>query len=166
MILRRRSEFITFILALFPGLGYIYLGLPLKGVEMMVLFLIIDPVFKIIGISSISFVAMLPLWFYAFFNTFTLADKIDSGVIVKDDGFLFRRKDNGEVYIENTEIGNKKWIIAGVILIILGFIALLNGLSDVNYVFNRIKYYSNMCVIPAIFIIAGIYMLYRTNKKN
>ena len=89
--MQKRSSFLTFIASLIPGLGYMYLGLIKKGIQAMVVFFLIEPLFRFIGLGGLSSIISIPLWFYLFFDTFNIARKIDRGEFVSDSDFIFSK---------------------------------------------------------------------------
>ena len=82
----RKSKILTFLFALFPGAGQMYLGYMKRGVSLMTAFFL---VFALMGFLGMSFLAFfLPvIWFYAFFDTLNLRSM--SYEYLPHDDFLF-----------------------------------------------------------------------------
>lgn len=84
---KRKSKFLTFLLALFPGLGHIYLGLTRQGIEIMLLF------FGSIWATSIwpipfSFVIPIVV-FYEIFHALQRYDRLLMGENITPTSSLF-----------------------------------------------------------------------------
>lgn len=158
--MQRRSEFLTFLTALIPGVGYMYYGLIRKGIEALAIFLLIEPVFNLMGLSFLVYIVRIVLWFYTFFDTYNVARKVNNGEVVEDSDFLFNF---GEIK-ESDENTKNGWCILGWFLIVVGILAVLNKVLNMSNTYNVIKQYAGNYIFPALFIFCGIYLLYR-NKK-
>lgn len=164
--MERRSKFLTFVLALIPGAGQIYLGLTMKGIQLFALYVLIRPALDIIGLGYIGGMLKIIIWVYAFFDTFEVARRIDRGERVGDSEFVFKK------YMENNDkfdhIGrsfNKNfWLLCGWGLIAVGILAILNLTFGSNDLYGLIKSYVSTYFIPVILVIAGFYMLVK-NKR-
>jgi hypothetical protein len=156
-----RSKVLTFLSALVPGVGYMYLGLVKKGVQALVAFLLIEPIFRFIGLREIGDILQIVMWFYTFFDTFSTANKIDKGEPVSDsDFFINKYKGNGSFSSYKSVTSNKNIIvIAAWALIIIGCLAILNKLFYTSEVFHLIRSYINMYFLPVILVLAGVYLL-------
>ncbi|KYH35474.1 hypothetical protein CLTEP_06500 [Clostridium tepidiprofundi DSM 19306] len=172
--MKRRSEFITFLTALIPGTGYMYLGLMRRGIEALVIFFAIKPLFSLLGLGFIGSIIKVPFWFYCFFDTFNVAHKMDRGIIVEDTGFIIdriveRKKNNMQCDFQNGynnyndyNIDKRKWIILGWCIIILGILGIINKTLAGSMFFMELKSFISKYFIPAAFVIGGIALL----KKN
>ena len=82
----RKSRILTFLFALWPGAGQMYLGYMKRGVSLMGLFFLIFAIMGFLGLSFLAF--LLPIiWFYAFFDTMNLRSM--SYEFLPQDDFLF-----------------------------------------------------------------------------
>lgn len=159
----RRNSFLTFLAALIPGIGYMYLGLIRRGIQFLLLYLLIEPVFRIVGLSFLASIIKIPLWFYTFFDTFNVANKLDRGEIVYDSDIF----GNGSFQVDGrwANLLNDKWIlIAGWALVILGVLGVINKAFYGNEIYNLIRSYISTYFIPVIFIAIGAYLLYKNNR--
>lgn len=158
-----RSSFLTFLTALIPGVGYMYLGLVKKGIQILMLYLLIGPVFNIIGIGFLSAIVKIPIWFYTFFDTFTVANKIDKGEPVPDMDFIFNKymKDGSQVALDREKLGKNLSLIIAIGLIAVGGIAILHNFSQGSPLFNLIRSYISIYFIPVLFVLGGIYLLFK-----
>jgi len=155
--MEKRSGFITFVVSLIPGAGYMYFGMLKKGLETMVLFFLIPTILSYVGISFIIPVFFIPFWLYTFFNTYQLAHKFDRGEILKDES-IFTNSNIGFGLGKDNDNGFFK-IIAWA-LIIVGILAIINKI----FVDFQILYVLRSYIAPVLFIIIGLYLLLRRKK--
>lgn len=160
--MERRSSFLTFLAALVPGVGYMYLGLVRKGVQFLALFLLIKPVFRMLAIGYLADIIMVPLWFYTFFDTFNTARKIDRGEMVYDTDFIFKKYTQHNVDITSCKLSKDIWIYAAWGLIIVGVLSIVNKLFGGYEIYGLIRSYISTYFIPVLFVIAGIFLLFKT----
>jgi len=153
--MERRSEFITVLASLIPGVGYMYFGMFRFGIESMLLFFMVPKVLHYIGLGFISYIFSIPFWFYTFFDTYKLAHKFDRGEIIMDKSW-FSNNNFGVI-----GISNRGWISFACILIIIGILALINTLFATYDIFYPIKKY----MVPAMFILIGIYLLIKGKDR-
>jgi TM2 domain-containing membrane protein YozV len=92
--MENRNKFLTFILACIPGVGQIYLGLFKKGIQLLALFFLIEPILSFIGIHYFSEILQILIWCYAFFDTFEIAKRLDRGQVVQDTDYIFAKYTN------------------------------------------------------------------------
>ena len=162
--MQKRSSFLTFLAALIPGLGYMYLGLIKKGIQAMVIFFMIEPLFRFIGLGGLVSIISIPLWFYLFFDTFNIARKLDRGEFVGDSDFIFSNYNhfNNKENINEGAIktmGNKGGIVAGWALVIIGVLSIINKLFPDNNIYIFIKQSIGTYFIPVLFVFVGVYLL-------
>lgn len=166
--MERRNSFLTFLASLIPGVGYMYLGLIRKGAEALLIFMLIPPILRFIGLGFLSYLFTFPLWFYTFFDTFNIAKRMDRGEYVPDSEFIFKRS-NESINSDINNFGNKMyskldkngWKVVAWALIILGSMALLNRAFAGNNVYYLFKSYVNTYFLPVLLILGGVYMLTR-----
>lgn len=162
--MQRRSNFLTFMSSLVPGLGYMYLGLMKKGIQAMVIFFLIDPLFKFIGLSWLVGIILTPLWFYLFFDTFHIAHKLDRGENVRDSDLIFIKYHNLSK-MENLNddtvrnMRDKGGLIIGSALVVIGVLSIINKLFYDNAIYDFIKQSVGTYFVPVIFVLVGVYIL-------
>ncbi len=149
---------------LIPGLGYMYLGLMRKGIQAMIIFFLIEPILGAIGLGCLANIIQIPLWFYLFFDTFNIAQKLDRGEFVNDSDFIFNqyhylsKKENlNDDSLENMR--DKGGQIIGSALVIIGVISIINKLFPNNSIYNFIKQSIGTYFVPVVFVFVGIYLL-------
>ncbi|KGK87240.1 hypothetical protein [Clostridium sp. HMP27] len=163
----RRSSFLTFLAALIPGVGYMYLGLMKKGLEALAIYLLIEPVFGIIGLG-IAGILKIIFWFYTFIDTFNLANRIDQGEIIMDSSFIMDKFiNNNGTMTNNFQASSKKlWNVIGILFIIIGIMAILDKTLVGLDVYYYVKSVMNKFLVPIILILFGVYILFKGNKQN
>lgn len=159
----KRNGFLTFLTALVPGIGYMYLGLLKKGIQFFALYILITPVFRILGISILAWLVKLPIWFYTFFDTFNVASKLDRGEHVEDTDYIFDKLNNGSYDIRFKT--DKKFIITiAWILIAVGILAIFNTYFSGTPLYNYIKVEMAKYIFPSLLILGGIFVLLRSKR--
>lgn len=167
--MNRRNNFLTYLLALFPGIGYMYLGLVIRGVETLTIFLLIDPLFSIVGLNFITGLIKIPIWLYVFFDTINIAKHMDNGERIEDEDFILKRFNGTKIDGENNfynsaEVKKSIWVLIGWVLVVLGILALLIRILYIFGLYDIIRTYLQMYFMPVALILIGILILVR-NKK-
>lgn len=166
----RRSRFLTFITALVPGLGQMYLGLIKKGIQIFVLFILIRPVLSIIGLGYLGDILKIIIWVFAFFDTFDIARRIDKGETVGDTDFVFQKYMNDKhdeftkPSFQGFKFNRNMWMVCGWGLIAVGILAIMNLMFNTNDLYGLIKSYISSYFIPVLLVAGGCYLLFR-NKR-
>lgn len=164
--MQKRSGFLTFLTALIPGVGYMYLGLVKRGIQVLLVFLLVEPLFRILGLSFLTWIVKIPIWFYTFFDTFSVARMLDMGQPVHDTDFIFSKytKDGEHPVVDRNKIGKNLIFIIGIALILLGSFAILNNIMDNNPLYEIIKSQVSSLFMPVLLVLAGIYLLFKNRK--
>ncbi len=145
-----RSRFIAFLLSMVPGGGYLYLGLMRRGLQTMLLFFGTIFVSATIQMEALTALILPIIFFYTVFDTQQFVKKINHGYPLEDRELF----DWGS--------WESKRNIIGIILIIIGAIALLNNFAPYIIPYRLVKN-----VLPPLLIIsAGVYMLYWSAGKK
>ena len=116
----KKNLFLTFCFACCPGAGQMYLGYTKRGVSLMLAFC------AVFGVSSflqlwLFAVILPPLWFFAFFDTFTIRNAAPEVLALKPDEYLYE--------LPELEILSKKHHkVVGWVLIFAGLYALYTNL--------------------------------------
>lgn len=124
------NNFLTFVFALIPGAGQMYLGMMKKGVSIMALFC---GIIALIGFFRLDFLAMLlpVIWFYTFFDTFNTRS-IPYEQRIASDKFMFGSQD---LFKDSWQaVFEKRHRLLGGILIALGLYMLYQN------VYSRFSY--------------------------
>lgn len=156
--MERRSRFVTFLVALFPGVGYMYFGMLKKGIETITIFLLVPFILKAIWLDALVNVFCIPFWLYTFFDTYNIAHKVDQGEVINDESWFAKSGDSIKFNFGNVDYS--VWKIAAWALIILGVLSIVNKVFDYFNIFYIVKLY----FIPVVFVLIGVYILIRSKK--
>lgn len=164
--MEKRNGLITFISALIPGVGYMYLGLIKKGVQTLALFLMVDYFLPLLGIGFLENIILIPFWCYTFFDTYNIAAKLNRGEQVNDTDYIFE-KTNWLASNTTSVSGDRSFfIILAWALIVVGILAIINKLMGNNYYYRLIMSCINIYFFPTLLIVGGIFLLVRENKRT
>lgn len=161
-----KNRFLSFATSLIPGVGYMHHGLMKKGVEALAVFLLINPIFEILGLNSLGRILEVVFWCYTFFDTLSIDGRIRRGETVTDSGIFFSDDKPLDFNFKFKDENNKKFLTAaGIILVIVGTLVLLNKLF-VNFdIYYIVKSYVRNYILPAILIICGVLLLFKNRNK-
>lgn len=184
--MKQRSGFFTFVGSIIPGIGYIYLGLVKKGIQAFLLFFLIDDLLRMVGLGGFAWLIQLPLWFYVFFDTHNIANRIDRGEMVLDSDFFFEKYTHGNNNDQNygnynnnmnnenpsenfshmnfekhpsIHMDKKKMTAIAGILISLGVLGILNQAFEGSAIYYQIREGITQYFVPVLFIVGGIFLL-------
>jgi TM2 domain-containing membrane protein YozV len=172
--MEKKSGGWAYLTALIPGVGYMYLGLKRKGIQALILYVLISPVLDLVGLQFLG-VIKLVFWFYTFFDTINLAARIDKGEFIPDsDFFIFDKLNFGGYSNSNEKAENPQgnlWNnshaglthIAGWGLIALGLFSIINHYFKDYAIYDIIKHNLNLYFIPVLFVILGVYILIKNS---
>lgn len=163
--MEKRDGFLTFLTALIPGVGYMYLGLVKKGIQFLTLFLIVRLTLGMLGMNILSFIASLSIWIYTFFDTFNIAAKLDRGERVEDIDYVFDKNNSSYTHSEGVKLNRKFAMTAAWCLIAIGAITILNKVFELNELYNLFKGYLSKYFFPVLLIFAGIYILFKNKRR-
>lgn len=152
----KKSGLLTFLAAVIPGVGYMYLGLVKRGLQVLIIYILIEPVFRLLGMRELSTVVQIPFWCYTFFDTYNLAGRIRRGETIPDSNFIFTVTERGTLNFDNRRITKTAaWLLIG-----LGSLAFIHNLLRDNTLYKMILDFSRSYFIPVILIAGGIYILF------
>ena len=151
----RKSRILTFLFALWPGAGQMYLGYMKRGVSLMLLFCLLMALSSFTGFGV--FIFQLPIvWFYGFFDTINLRSM--SYEFLPQDDFLFHLDSINAP--ELVKFFQRRHLLAGVLLIILGvYILLHNFVLPIFYFTFQIDLYPLFESLPTLVVAAAIILL-------
>ena len=151
----RKSRILSFLFALWPGAGQMYLGYMKRGVSLMLLFCLLMAISSFTGFGV--FIFLLPIvWFYGFFDTINLRSM--SYEFLPQDDFLFHLDSINAP--ELVKFFQRRHLLAGVLLIILGvYILLHNFVLPIFYFTFQIDLYPLFESLPTLVVAAAIILL-------
>ncbi len=164
--MQKRSGFLTFLTALVPGVGYMYLGLVKRGIQVLLAFLLVEPIFRLLGINFLTGIVRIPIWFYTFFDTFSVARMLDMEKPVHDTDFIFAKyvKDGEFPVVDRNKIGKNLTLIIALTLILLGSFAIINNIFEGYEIYKIIRSNISTFFIPVLLVLSGIYLLFKNRK--
>lgn len=151
--MERRSGFVTFLVSLIPGAGYMYFGMLRKGIETMGMFLFVPFILRAIWLDALVGVFCVPFWLYTFFDTYNIARKFDRGEILYDESWFAKNGDSIKFNLDN--VNHDIWKTAAWALIILGVLSIVSKVFD----YLNIFYIARSYFIPVLFVLGGIFIL-------
>lgn len=146
----KKSKFLTAILSFLPGTGHLYLGLPKRGIQLMLSFFMLIFIQGFLSIDGF-FVFAPVIWFYSFFDALHKCDEefpVDNGI------FSEQWLDGNSYMLKN---GNK---IFGFSLVGFGLLVVLkNILIPIFNISENGQRYIDTTIVAAILIFVGIKLL-------
>mgnify|MGYP000852953065 CR=1 FL=1 len=166
--MKKKNSLLTFLCALVPGAGQMYLGLLKKGCSIMLAFTIDVAVTTIIPLFAI----FLPvIWFYAFFDTFSLRSMTEEERRAQEQKFLVDA--DGVLGKDWRAILQKRHTVIGIACILFGayllfdnFISpILYRIFDTNIIYGIVHSIPTF-VVSALIILLGVYLVKGGPKKT
>lgn len=152
------NKFIFFIFACIPGAAHMHMGLFKRGMQLMLTFIGGIVVISYANIESFIPLAIIPTWFFSFFDAYNSRNKTLAGEVVVD----------AEAYNYQFMINNKK--ILGIALVVFGFMGFLNAIDRGLYVFglpmNDFYWVLKRTIIPFVFVTSGLVLLSKIKKTE
>lgn len=169
-MIRKKSGFLTFCFAFFPGAGQMYMGFMKRGATLMSSFFLLIFLSTWLRMSPLLF-AMPIIWFFAFFDTFNLHAMPDDEFYALEDDFLFIpgfSKEKAHLF------QSKYRTVFAVILIVIGFSILWNNMYDllrwvmpdaIREVVYRFGHYFPQLLFGFAIIAFGVYLIQGKKKE-
>ena len=146
----RKSRILTFLFALWPGAGQMYLGYMKRGVSLMLLFCLLMAISSFTGFGV--FIFLLPIvWFYGFFDTINLRSM--SYEFLPQDDFLFHLDSINAP--ELVKFFQRRHLLAGVLLTFV--YNQLSGRFDLFSINVTVRHYLVLLVLGAVASVLGIF---------
>lgn len=156
------NKFTFFIFACIPGAAHMQMGLFKRGMQLMLTFIGAIVLISYANVESFLPLAIIPTWFFSFFDAYNTRRKVVRGEAVVDE----------EAYNYQFLIRNKK--VLGAALLLFGFIGLLNSVDSAFYRetrilgtrINEIYWAAKRAVIPAVLVLSGFMMITKLKKNE
>ena len=167
-----KSKFWSFVFALIPGCGQMYLGFMKRGLSLMIYFIIPISVGEI-GNLGIVFLIAPVVWAYSFFDALNLRALDPDALAATPDNLLIPGDD-----VQFNLKSDKVYKIGGLILILIGiytlwgmaFWSLYNTLYDHNVLVAEIVYNVSTLVprvaVSALIIYFGIRLMRHKKRET
>ncbi len=127
-MIRKRSKFLTFLFALLPGAGHMFMGFMKMGLSFMAAFFAIIFIGAWVRIEAFLF-ALPVLWFYAFFDCINRAYASDEEFARFEDSYLIS---SDRLSFLERGMAKRRHLLFGLLLLLLGlymlWTAFLSGL--------------------------------------
>jgi len=162
--MENKNSFIAFLTALIPGVGYMYLGLIKKGVQFLLLFLFLRYLFTFLGIDFMKSIVLWPFWFYTFFDTMNVAEKMKKGITVPDCDLIFE-KVNWNDCSGNMPSQRVFFLIIAWSFVFIGSLAILNKMFNDNQFYQLAVSLADEYFFPILLIASGIYLLIKDKVR-
>lgn len=150
----RKSRILTFLFALWPGAGQMYLGYMKRGVSLMGVFCLLIAITGFLNLGILFF--LLPvIWFYAFFDTLNLRSM--NYEFLPQDDFLFHLDSlsSGKVL----KFFRQRHLLVGILLIVVGIYMLAELILPTMFYRFNIDLYPFFNALPTILVAAAIIWL-------
>ena len=150
----RKSRILTFLFALWPGAGQMYLGYMKRGVSLMGVFCLLIAITGFLNLGILFF--LLPvIWFYAFFDPLNLRSM--SYEFLPQDDFLFHLDSlsSGKVL----KFFRQRHLLVGILLIVVGIYMLAELILPTMFYRFNIDLYPFFNALPTIVVAAAIIWL-------
>ena len=120
----KKSSFLTFIFACWPGAGQMYLGYTKRGASLMTAFV---TVLGVAGFLDLWFFSILlpVIWFFAFFDAFAIRNMTPEEAAAKPDDFIVPPELRNRAGAQ--EIAHRYHLALGIGLIVIGVYILYNS---------------------------------------
>ena len=185
-----KNRFLTFLFALIPGCGFMYLGYMKKGAEYMIMFAsafyfaIAFAVFlQVHAVGAIFGIAVPIIWFYQMFDSMHAISQMKRFEIEvpKDEGFFIQNITSPKLL--NLFKSRKAVRTIAAVLICIGVYAVIANIMGVManvirdywsirwdnnflFIYNKIRYSLPTVIISLLLIFAGIKVLKKDSKKD
>ena len=155
------KKIISMILSIIPGVGHMYLGMLVQGIQLMSIFLLCFYLNSLLQDSV--FMYFVPIvWFYSLFDVYK---KVSSDGAYEDNDVIFiswiRKGSSGQQF---------KYKVVGIILLLVGIAAVVNRIiADIISNFNSFYWlskYIQIGFLAALFIAGGIKLLKTYHKMD
>jgi hypothetical protein len=152
------NKLIFLIFACIPGAAHMQMGLFKRGLQLMLTFIGGIVLISYANLESFIPLAIIPTWFFSFFDAYNARKKILAGEVVEDI----------EAYNYQFIIENKK--ILGVALVVFGFIGFMNAIDNTFHLFNLrfddFYWAIKRAIIPVVLVISGLLLLSKLKKAE
>lgn len=152
------NKFMFFIFACIPGAAHMQMGLFKRGMQLMLTFIGAIVLISYANIESFIPLAIIPTWFFSFFDAYNLRKKMLAGETIVDT----------EAYNYQFIVNNKK--ILGVVLVVFGFMGFLNAIDSSFHLFgyqmDEVYWTLKRAIIPFVFLVSGLILLLKIRKTE
>ncbi len=120
----KKSAFLTFIFACWPGAGQMYLGYTKRGVSLMSVFMIMLGLSGFLDLWILSVLTPV-IWFFAFFDSWSLRNQDPQQPKIPDDFLLFSAPENRQ---DAVQFARRYHRALGIGLVLVGLYVIYNNM--------------------------------------
>ncbi|QQZ09081.1 hypothetical protein [Heyndrickxia vini] len=157
----KKSRSIATFLSIFPGVGHLYLGLQIRGIQLMAAFLFSIYILDVMRLGVFLFLVPI-IWFYSFFDGLQKASK-------------FGKEEMNDQPVISYLINHQKWVGIGLLVLGLYYLfvnILLPTLSPIIYRYINIDLqvwfnrYFQTALVSVLLIGGGVKLIVRNKRKG
>ncbi len=164
-MIKKKSKFLTFLFAFWPGAGHMYMGFMKMGISLMGIFMGLIAISSWLNMSSIIF--FLPLvWCYAFFDALNKSSLSDEEFYSLQDNYCISTQ---SIYQLKQIFNGKERQIFAIVLILIGVDILWQNLSWIfQWIIPRwirihiggLIYHIPQILIACLILYIGVHLIY------
>ena len=132
----KRNGLLLFLTSCIPGCGQMHQGYMKRGLSLMLVFWGIMSITFLLNIEALLFI-LFPAWLYAFFDSYNLRTRRETGAPPEDDDYLFSIPDPDSKRLESLCL--QRHTLIGWLLAALGVYMLYSSL--IRRVLEALQYY-------------------------
>ncbi|TCZ71073.1 hypothetical protein E0485_22865 [Paenibacillus albiflavus] len=152
---KHKSRTVATLLSIFPGAGHLYIGMQMRGIQLMIAFILSLYMLDVLRFSVLLFLIPI-LWFFSFFDALQVITRMDRDEIIDKP-------------IVSGLTHYHRWL--GIALLLLGIYVIIDRISPVmfryfldNEAYSIFRQYFDIAIVSLILIISGIVLLFRRKK--
>lgn len=152
----QKSRTVATLLSIFPGAGHLYVGMQIRGIQLMIAFILSLYMLDVLRFSVFLFLIPI-LWFFSFFDALQMISGMERGEVT-DKPIVTGLKNY------------QRWV--GLSLLLLGLYVIFDRLSPLifeKFFANKSYYYLvqyfDVSLVSLILIVSGIVLLFGKKKK-
>jgi len=151
-----KSRTVATLLSIFPGAGHLYIGMQMRGIQLMIAFILSLYMLDVLRFSVLLFLIPI-LWFFSFFDALQVITRMDREEIIDKP-------------IVSGLTHYHRWI--GIALLLLGMYVIIDRISPTviryfldNEAYYLFRQYFDVAIVSLILIISGVVLLFRRKKQ-
>lgn len=156
------EKFLFLCFSLIPGAAHMHLGLFRRGLQLMIITFGGAALIDFIGLDFLIPFAIIPAWFFSFFESHHLKRQVEKGRSVNDQD-LFDR----QLFDYTPLLKNRRLIGIGIVVIgVLSLMRVLDNTRVLDRLFGNYFYILRGSFIPVCLILGGIYLIIKATHPQ
>ena len=156
------ERFLFFVCSLIPGAAHMHLGLFRRGLQLMLIVFGTIALASFINLDLLIPVAVIPTWFFSFFESHNLNKQLWQGQPLCDKDIFNQSLFGDFSMLKNPRIVGISIIVVGV----LGLLQVVGRSSEVIMFFGKYYYMVRSSLMPVLLILSGIYLLTKAKQST